>query len=62
MEDKSTRAQKKTAAAWDLHRHTIVDLYHTKQLEGEDGVMELMKKNHEFSATYIPPLTHPNLN
>jgi hypothetical protein len=55
------RARKKTDTEWDLHRHTIEEKYRTKQLEGEDGVIEIMKNNHGFLATYIPPLTYSDL-
>jgi hypothetical protein len=46
----ATRARKKTDAVWDHHRGTIEALYHTEQLEGDDGVMELMKRGHNFEA------------
>jgi hypothetical protein len=48
-----TRARKKTDKAWDLHHGTIEQLYQTKQLEGDDGVMELMKRDHNFRARYV---------
>jgi hypothetical protein len=47
-----TRARKKADKAWDLHRGTIEQLYQTNQLEGDDGVMELMKRDHNFRARY----------
>jgi hypothetical protein len=47
-----TRARKKADKAWDLHRGTIEALYHTNPLEGENGVMELMKRDHKFRARY----------
>jgi hypothetical protein len=47
------RARKKVGSAWDIHRGTIETLYHTKQLEGDDGVMELMKRDHNFVARYV---------
>jgi hypothetical protein len=51
------RARKKVGSAWDLNRGTIEQLYQTKQLEGDDGVMELMKRDHNFRARYaVSPL------
>jgi hypothetical protein len=49
----ATRAWKKTATVWDLHRSTVEELYHTKQLEGDDGVIETMRRDHGFRARYV---------
>jgi hypothetical protein len=46
----ATRARKKADAVWDHHRDKIEALYHTQQLEGDDGVMDLMKRDHNFEA------------
>jgi hypothetical protein len=51
------RAQKKSEAAWKLNRTTIEELYHTNHLEGEDGLIQLMERDHDFKARYVfPPL------
>jgi hypothetical protein len=61
----ATRARKKLGSVWDLHRPIIEELYQTKQLEGYDGVMELMKRDHNFSARYevfpLPLITILNM-
>jgi hypothetical protein len=46
----TTRARKKADAVWVHHRGIIEALYHTKRLEGDDGVMDLMKRDHNFEA------------
>jgi hypothetical protein len=46
----ATRARKKTNAEWESHRPTIQDIYRMKQLEGDDGVMDFMRRQHNFKA------------
>jgi hypothetical protein len=45
---------------WETHHATIQRLYiaEGKPLGTEGGVIEYMKKHHNFSARYIPPLYH----
>jgi hypothetical protein len=46
----ATRARKKTNAEWESHRTTIQETYRTKQLEGDDGLIDFMRRQHNFKA------------
>ncbi|KAF2679512.1 ankyrin [Lentithecium fluviatile CBS 122367] len=52
----ATSRQRRTRISeeeWDKHKDTIRDLFLTqnKKLEGEDGLITIMEKNHTFSAS-----------
>jgi hypothetical protein len=47
------KATKIDEATWELHRSTITRLYVEKKLEGEDGLIDTMKKKYEFTARYV---------
>jgi hypothetical protein len=49
------RTSRLPEALWDYHRQEIERLYvkEKNRLEGEDGVMERMKKHHGFQARSV---------
>jgi hypothetical protein len=50
--DDAKRAKKIPDAVWNDHRQEIERVYQTKELQGEDGVIAWMYKNHGFKARY----------
>jgi hypothetical protein len=51
------KADRIDEALWNHHRPTIERLYVKEQrkLEKEDGVIEYMKKHHNFTARFLYP-------
>lgn len=50
MADQNVRARKIPEALWTLHRDEIIALYRTRELRGQDGVMDIMMRKHGFKA------------
>jgi ankyrin repeat protein len=53
------KARKIDEATWELHRCTIMRLYMEKELEGENGLINLMTKNCKFTARYVAKRLRP---